>query len=144
MRSIVHAGHPRPPVPDLARPGPRPFLGYRCPSLRGCLWPQSGKRQSLLRTCRLQGIDPYTYLIDVLQRVAAHRAAHFDQLTLRLCKQHVAHTPMKAVPTSQINLMSAHTTSAGPRVTLAVLASWRKQRQHFSLRGARRPGRFAT
>ncbi len=28
--------------------------------------------QSLLSTCRLQGIDPYDYLVDVLQRVATH------------------------------------------------------------------------
>ena len=30
--------------------------------------------QSLLTTCRLQGVDPYTYLVDVLQRVSLHPA----------------------------------------------------------------------
>jgi len=31
--------------------------------------------QSLLTTCRLQGVDPYTYLVDVLQRVSLHPPA---------------------------------------------------------------------
>ncbi len=31
--------------------------------------------QSLLVTCRLQGVDPYVYLVDVLQRVSAHPAS---------------------------------------------------------------------
>ena len=31
--------------------------------------------QSLIVTCRLHGIDPYTYLVDVLQRVGQHPAA---------------------------------------------------------------------
>ena len=30
--------------------------------------------QSLISTCRLQGVDPYTYLVDVLQRVEDHPA----------------------------------------------------------------------
>ncbi|MFW8567411.1 transposase domain-containing protein, partial [Orrella sp. 11846] len=29
-----------------------------------------GIMQSLISTCRLHGIDPYTYLVDVLQRVS--------------------------------------------------------------------------
>jgi len=55
-----------------------------------------GVLQSLLHTCRLQGVDPYTYLIDVLQRVATHPAAHVDQLTPRLWKMHFAQDPMKS------------------------------------------------
>ncbi|WP_220783857.1 IS66 family transposase, partial [Shewanella sairae] len=35
---------------------------------------QLGMLQSLLVTCRLQGINPYTYLVDVLQRVGQHPA----------------------------------------------------------------------
>ena len=31
--------------------------------------------QSLISTCRLQGVDPYTYLVDVLQRVEDHPAS---------------------------------------------------------------------
>ncbi len=30
---------------------------------------QVGIMQSLIVTCQLHGIDPYTYLVDVLQRV---------------------------------------------------------------------------
>ncbi len=28
--------------------------------------------QSLISTCRVHGIDPYTYLVDVLQRIDTH------------------------------------------------------------------------
>ena len=31
--------------------------------------------QSLLVTCRLHGVDPYTYLVDVLQRISEHPAS---------------------------------------------------------------------
>ncbi|EPJ45293.1 MAG: transposase [Osedax symbiont Rs1] len=34
-----------------------------------------GVLQSLLVTCRLQGINPYTYVVDVLQRVSLHPAS---------------------------------------------------------------------
>ena len=44
--------------------------------------------QSLIVTCRLHGIDPYTYLVDVLQRVAEHPASRVAELTPRLWKQH--------------------------------------------------------
>ncbi len=37
--------------------------------------------QSLLVTCRLQGVDPYTYLVDVLQRVESHPASEIANLT---------------------------------------------------------------
>jgi len=36
--------------------------------------------QSLLVTCRLQGIDPYTYLVDVLQRIDHHPQSKVVQL----------------------------------------------------------------
>ena len=39
--------------------------------------------QSLLVTCRLQGVDPYTYLVDVLQRIAEHPASRVGELTPR-------------------------------------------------------------
>jgi transposase len=52
--------------------------------------------QSLIATCRLQGIDPYTYLVDVLQRVGQHPAARVAQLTPRLWKQHFAANPLRS------------------------------------------------
>jgi hypothetical protein len=50
--------------------------------------------QSLLATCRLQGVDPYTYLVDVLQRVETHPAAEVALLTPRLWKEHFAENPL--------------------------------------------------
>lgn len=52
--------------------------------------------QSLIATCRLQEIDPYTYLIDVLQRVGQHPAARVAELTPRLWKQHFAANPLRS------------------------------------------------
>ena len=49
-----------------------------------------GIMQSLLVTCRLHDIDPYDYLVDVLQRVAVHPASRVAELTPRLWKQHFA------------------------------------------------------
>lgn len=40
--------------------------------------------QSLITTCRLQGIDPYTCLVDVLQRLGQHPASRVAELTPRL------------------------------------------------------------
>lgn len=52
--------------------------------------------QSLLATCRLQGIDPYTYLVDVLQRVERHPASDVAKLTPRLWKEHFAADPLRS------------------------------------------------
>jgi transposase len=52
--------------------------------------------QSLLVTCRLHGVDPYTYLVDVLQRVGQHPAARVAELTPRLWKQHFAANPLRS------------------------------------------------
>ena len=41
--------------------------------------------QSLLRTCVLQGVDPYTYLVDVLQRVESHPASDVAGYCQELC-----------------------------------------------------------
>jgi transposase len=57
---------------------------------------QVGIVQSLIVTCRLHGIDPYTYLVDVLQRVGEHPAARVAELTPRLWKQHFADAPMRS------------------------------------------------
>jgi len=52
--------------------------------------------QSLLATCRLQGVDPYTYLVDVLQRVDDHPIAEVANLTPRLWKEHFAENPIRS------------------------------------------------
>jgi len=56
----------------------------------------TGIIQSLLATCRLQGIDPYVYLVDVLQRVSTHPARDVALLTPRLWKKHFADNPMRS------------------------------------------------
>lgn len=50
--------------------------------------------QSLITTCQLQGLDPYTYLVDVLQRVGIHPASRVLELTPRLWKAHFADDPL--------------------------------------------------
>lgn len=40
--------------------------------------------QSLIVTCRLHGVDAYTYLVDVLQRISEHPASRAAELTPRL------------------------------------------------------------
>lgn len=55
-----------------------------------------GIAQSLIATCRLHDIDPYTYLVDVLQRVGQHPAAEVAQLTPRLWKQRFADNPLRS------------------------------------------------
>ena len=52
--------------------------------------------QSLLGTCRLQGVDPYTYLVDVLQRVEIHPVSDVAMLTPRLWKEHFANRPLRS------------------------------------------------
>ncbi len=55
-----------------------------------------GIMQSLLATCRLQDVDPYVYLVDVLQRVGSHPAKDVDLLTPKLWKRHFAENPMRS------------------------------------------------
>ena len=52
--------------------------------------------QSLIVTCRLHGIDPYTYLVDVLQRISEHPASRVAELTPRLWKQQFAANPLRS------------------------------------------------
>jgi len=64
-------------------------------------WSEVGARQvgiiqSLLTTCRLHGVDPYTYLVDVLQRVALHPARDILELTPRLWKERFAASPLRS------------------------------------------------
>ncbi len=50
--------------------------------------------QSLVSTCRMHKVDPYIWLVDVLQRIAIHPARDVAQLTPRLWKQHFAANPL--------------------------------------------------
>jgi transposase len=55
-----------------------------------------GIMQSLLATCRLHDVDPYDYLVDVLQRVGQHPAAKVDELTPRRWKELFAANPLRS------------------------------------------------
>ena len=55
-----------------------------------------GIMQSLIVTCRLHQIDPYDYLVDVLQRVAQHPASQVHELTPRFWKQLFASNPLRS------------------------------------------------
>jgi transposase len=62
-----------------------------------------GVFQSLLTTCRLQGIEPYTYLVDVLQRVERHPASDVAALTPRLWKERFATDPLRSMIDRHVN-----------------------------------------
>ncbi len=57
---------------------------------------QVGIIQSLIATCKLHGVDVYTYLVDVLQRVSQHPAKDVIDLTPRVWKTKFTHNPMKS------------------------------------------------
>ncbi len=59
--------------------------------------------QSLISTCKLQGINPYTYLIDVMQRVGEHPAKRVEELTPRVWKQMFTKNPMRSVLDREVN-----------------------------------------
>jgi len=52
--------------------------------------------QSLICTCKLHDINPYTYLTDVLQRIDRHPAKKVAELTPRLWKEHFAIKPLRS------------------------------------------------
>ena len=56
----------------------------------------TGIFQSLISTCRLQGVDPYTYFVDVLQRVDDHPASDVAALTPRLWKERFLSEPRRS------------------------------------------------
>jgi transposase len=60
---------------------------------------QLGILHSLTVTCRLHNINPYTYLVDVLQRVSQHPASKISDLTPRKWKALFAGNPL----TSDVN-----------------------------------------
>lgn len=53
--------------------------------------------QSLISTCKLHGVNPHVYLVDVLQRISDHPASKVDELTPRLWKEHFSETPLRSV-----------------------------------------------
>ena len=53
--------------------------------------------QSLIVTCKMQEIDPYVYLVDVLQRVGEYPASKVADLTPRLWREKFADNPMKSI-----------------------------------------------
>ena len=57
---------------------------------------QVGIIQSLIATCKLHGVDVYTYLVDVLQRVSQHPAKDVIDLTPRVWKTKFAQDPMRS------------------------------------------------
>ncbi len=57
---------------------------------------QVGIIQSLLVTCKLHNINPYTYLVDVLQRISIHPASKVEELTPRRWKALFAEDPMRS------------------------------------------------
>ncbi|QOC23508.1 IS66 family transposase [Wenzhouxiangella sp. AB-CW3] len=62
-------------------------------------WSELGARhigviQSLLVTCRLHEVDPYTYLVDVLQRVNEHPASRVGELVPQVWKDTFAGEPL--------------------------------------------------
>ncbi|MBK83253.1 MAG: IS66 family transposase, partial [Gammaproteobacteria bacterium] len=64
-------------------------------------WTEAGAEQlgiiySLIATCRMQGIDPYTYLVDVLLRVGQHPASKVDELIPRHWKKMFQDNPMRS------------------------------------------------
>lgn len=48
--------------------------------------------QTLIACCKLQGIDPFEYLVDVLQRIDSHPASLVHELTPRLWKNLPGHS----------------------------------------------------
>ena len=55
-----------------------------------------GAIQSLLVTCQLQGVNPYTYLVDVLQRIDRHPARRVIEVTPRVWKERFADNPLRS------------------------------------------------
>ena len=52
--------------------------------------------QTLIMSCRLAGIDPYKYLVDVLQRISLHPARNIRELIPRIWKNRFGANPLKS------------------------------------------------
>ena len=57
---------------------------------------QVGIIQSLLVTCKLHGVNPHIYLVDVLQRISQHPASRVIELTPRVWKEKFADSPLRS------------------------------------------------
>jgi transposase len=70
------------------------------------------RSQSLIVTCRLHQIDPYTYLVDVLQRVGQHPANRVHELTPAVADTNTATTHRTASIRLAHRVPSEHEESA--------------------------------
>ncbi len=52
--------------------------------------------QSLISTCKLHDVNPYTYLTDVLLRISEHPASRVQELTPRVWKETFADQPLRS------------------------------------------------
>jgi hypothetical protein len=52
--------------------------------------------QSLLVTCRLHGVNPYEYLVDVLQRISTHPASRAEELSPREWQKRFSDCPLRS------------------------------------------------
>jgi len=55
-----------------------------------------GILQSLLSTCRIHNINPYDYLVDVLQRIDTHPASQVNDLIPRMWKEKFGDDPLRS------------------------------------------------
>ncbi|MFT6915610.1 MAG: transposase, partial [Motiliproteus sp.] len=62
--------------------------------------------QSLISTCKLHDINPYTYLTDVLLRISEHPASRVEELTPRVWKEKFADQPLRSDLYRDINYAS--------------------------------------
>ena len=60
-----------------------------------------GQIQSLIATCVLHQVDPYVYLVDVLQRIDTHPQSRVEELTPRRWKECFADKPLKSAIASR-------------------------------------------
>ena len=68
---------------------------------------------SLIRSCILVEVNPFVYLVDVLQRIDRHSANKTELLIPRLWKEHFAEAPLSS-PLAEVfakNLISGHSQS---------------------------------
>lgn len=59
--------------------------------------------QSLITTCKLHGVHPYTYLTDVLLRINHHPASQVLDLTPRVWKEKFANNPLRSDLYDRVN-----------------------------------------
>ncbi len=55
-----------------------------------------GRILSLISTCQLHDVNPYQYLVDILQRIQTHPVREVHLLTPRLWKENFAEQPMRS------------------------------------------------